>query len=589
MSNRLTFILCAMLVLVFGALGRFSASKHSPTIDEPICALAGYVQVHDGDFRFDADNPPLWKYWAMIPNLRVTLLPATTRAAGGSGGEGFVAATRRLFQTPGNDGDAFVQRGRDMMLLLGMALAAAIAAWAWRIAGSIGAITACALFCFDPNFLAHAPLFKADVVVALLMVCTAFATWSVGRRAAVANLAALCLLCGAAATVKYNALIAPLLAGLLLAGRALVPAPWSAFGRDLTSRAARLGLLLAISLAMILVTAAVIWACYDFRYQPTRTDGVMLDIDAQVREAKDAPTVAATVQFLDRHHLLPQAWLFGVISIYNSSTTNVVRQSYLMDQVSPRGWWYYFPVAMLAKTPLATLAALLLAAATVGSASLRRADPRTDRWTIACLAVPPILYAVAAMAGNANVGIRHVLPLYPPMYVGAGIMAARLRSLRPRLFAGVAALLGAGLAVEAMATFPHEISFFNAIARPHRLYLLSDSNLDWGQDLKSIAAWQRQHPDVRLYLGYWGTVDPAFFGIRYQHIPGGFPPAADVAPTMLSPANEPGVLMISATLLQGVNYPPQVRAYPPYVLLRQLPPRQILGDATYVYDWPPRP
>lgn len=74
-AKRLPFTACAALVMFFGACSLLATLRLSPTIDEPICELAAYLHVHDGDFTFDADNPPLWKLWAFIPNLERTLCP----------------------------------------------------------------------------------------------------------------------------------------------------------------------------------------------------------------------------------------------------------------------------------------------------------------------------------------------------------------------------------------------------------------------------------------------------------------------------------------------------------------------------------
>jgi hypothetical protein len=87
---------------------------------------------------------------------------------------------------------------------------------------------------------------------------------------------------------------------------------------------------------------------------------------------------------------------------------------------------------------------------------------------------------------------------------------------------------------------------------------------------------------MKLYLGYLGSVDPAFYGIDYTNIPGGY----QLNPQWEWPPREPGVIAISATVLQGVNVPPSViRLYAP---LRARPPKQIIGDTIYVYDWPLR-
>jgi hypothetical protein len=140
--------------------------------------------------------------------------------------------------------------------------------------------------------------------------------------------------------------------------------------------------------------------------------------------------------------------------------------------------------------------------------------------------------------------------------------------------------VGFGLAIATLAAFPDYLAFFNVASGGERggLHLLSDSNLDWGQDLPQLAAWQAAHPDRKLYLSYFGTVDPAHYGIRYTNLPGGYalgPPPAE--------PREPGVIAISATNLQGV-FSQDVREY--YEQLRGVEPFDVLGGTIYLYEWP---
>jgi hypothetical protein len=96
-----------------------------------------------------------------------------------------------------------------------------------------------------------------------------------------------------------------------------------------------------------------------------------------------------------------------------------------------------------------------------------------------------------------------------------------------------------------------------------------------------LAQWRRRNPTQPLYFGYFGTTDPAVYGIDYLNLPGGF----WLGPQFTWPdTRAPGVVVISATLLQGVNTPPSLRYY--YAPLRSLRPREILGGSIYLFDLP---
>jgi hypothetical protein len=144
---------------------------------------------------------------------------------------------------------------------------------------------------------------------------------------------------------------------------------------------------------------------------------------------------------------------------------------------------------------------------------------------------------------------------------------------------GAFGVLGVGLLLATATAYPHFISFFNVAARPERLWLLGDSNLDWGQDLPALARWQREHPKERLYLCYFGNADPSFYGIRYINLPSGYfmNPAARLP-------DKPGVIAVSATKLQGLYVYSDVADF--YAALRARRPRQILGGSIYLFDFP---
>jgi hypothetical protein len=534
----------------------------------------------------------------MLPHRAGSLAPYSDPAVFqkliDSNGWSFEWTTGTLYHTPQNDGAAFVNSSRAAMLVIGVLLGAALAAWSWQLAGAAAAVVACFLFSFDPNFLGHAPLVKNDVSLTLVMFVLCWATWSLGKQARGWNLAAVLLLCGAAVNVKFSGvLMGPMLA-LLLVGRAVLPDEWIFLGKSLETRLARLLAAAGVCAAAGIVSVGMIWASYGFRFDPTPIPGAMLNMPEQIRMLREAkfhvaqypdwpneqqlsaipdPLIGKAVLFAEQHRLLPQAWLYGFLFTYR---TTLSRDTFLLGQHGELGWWYYFPLAMLFKTPLATLGAITIAAIVL----LKGAARSLNRWNAVCILIPLLLYGASALTTHLNLGLRHVFPLYPFIYLLVGLAAARLRGSAPVAFKWLAPIVVVGLLAESLAAFPHYISFFNAPARPFRLKLLSDSNFDWGQDLTYVAEWQQKNPGVRLYLAYFGTVDPEFYGINYTNLPSGFRLNRHWEwPT------QPGVMAISATLLQGVNCPPSTQSY--YAPLREIRPRAILGDTIYLFDWPP--
>ena len=186
------------------------------------------------------------------------------------------------------------------------------------------------------------------------------------------------------------------------------------------------------------------------------------------------------------------------------------------------------------------------------------------------------------MSSNLNLGLRHVLPVYPFAYLVVALSATRLSEQRPRVYKIGGSILGITLVAESLVAFPNYLSFFNLPSRPYRLHLLSDSNLDWGQDLLALSRWQADHPRTRLYLCYFGSVDPAVYGIDYLNLPGGTYFNRDERVP-----DAPGVIAMSASRLQGVHLSPELRDFYRN-LLKDREPIEILGGSIYLFEYPPR-
>jgi hypothetical protein len=186
------------------------------------------------------------------------------------------------------------------------------------------------------------------------------------------------------------------------------------------------------------------------------------------------------------------------------------------------------------------------------------------------------------MSSDYDHGIRSLLPIFPPMFVGVGTIFAHSLRVWPKLTKVFGSVLIVGLAVESLSAYPNYIAFFNAAAGGARggLALLGDSNLDWGQELNSLVQWHDKHPQTRIYLAYWGEMVPHSSGLWYVPMPGIWNGIPDVLPN----PNEPGVLVVSASILQGIYVRDEWRSL--YEQIRRWKPREVLGGSMYIYDFP---
>ncbi len=232
----------------------------------------------------------------------------------------------------------------------------------------------------------------------------------------------------------------------------------------------------------------------------------------------------------------------------------------------------YFLAALLWKLPVSSLiligfgSALLFAWSVPGRA--RRA---------LLLALPPVYLIGLFSAGiGANLGIRYVLPAIPFLY---GIAALALMPERKGMVWGTAGLIGLSM-LATVRNAPDSLAYFNFVAggTENGYKLLSDSNVDWGQDLPELARLQKDRPlrddgaqNPTVALSYFGLVDPALYGVRSR-------------PLSSFDANENGVIAISVHHLNGIT--PFTRVDPDILArLRESEPFAHAGASIHLYEW----
>ncbi|HTW93796.1 MAG TPA: hypothetical protein VMD30_03310, partial [Tepidisphaeraceae bacterium] len=230
--------------------------------------------------------------------------------------------------------------------------------------------------------------------------------------------------------------------------------------------------------------------------------------------------------------------------------------------------WLYFPAAIAMKCPLATITAIV--AALLALAGNHRVFQRAEnQWTLAAFAIPPLVYLAVSMHSYLNIGVRHVFPVYPFVFIAVGLGVARLWEHHAARLP-LCALAGV-LIVETLSAFPNYIAFFNVACRSDEIKLLSDSNLDWGQDLPLLADWQKGHAKTTVYFDYFGSADPAEYGIR----------SVDIRKPLARPPAEPSVLAVSATYLQLHHF--DRAAFKKLGVQRPDSPLAILGGTIYLF------
>ena len=203
---------------------------------------------------------------------------------------------------------------------------------------------------------------------------------------------------------------------------------------------------------------------------------------------------------------LPQDWVGFATQMHHQASGG---PSYLWGETRMKGWWYYYLVALAVKVPLCFW---LLAAARL--TLVRGGDGECEsRPHSNLLPLVFLLYLTITVAGSSrNYGCVTFFRWRRWQSSGsrrwpraAHVLAASRRRCRSRRLRG---RRGGNPSARA-----------ELFQRPRRgadggRRILSDSNLDWGQGLKSLYRLQRERPEFQdLTLYYFGDTDPAHYGV----------------------------------------------------------------------------
>jgi 4-amino-4-deoxy-L-arabinose transferase-like glycosyltransferase len=407
-----------------------------------------------------------------------------------------------------------------------------------KLFGESAGLLALLLVVFEPNVLANSDLVTTDMGVACFFLATIYCFYRYARQPSVIRL----LLTGLAAGLTLSAKHSGILLAPMLLGLTLVEIACAERGR----RKRMAGTLFGGLAAIVGLAVAVLWAFYGFRYA-ARPAGLVMNPTLSEYAAPLTGLNGWMIGHLANWRLLPESYLMGLTDIHYAAQQYAI---FLMGHDYPHGVWWYFPVALSIKTTLGLIGLVVLAGIALISRRLRQ------RRELAYLFVPGAIYLAAAIVSGMNIGTRHVLFLYPlaAMLAAAGLIALARHSRRWLWIGGA---LVACHVVSALAVFPAEMAYANeawgGAANTHKY--LSDSSVDWAQQLPHVKQWVDAHPGEECWFAYSAYPDlrPQAYGIPCHPLPTAHT-GWDILPVDV-PETIHGNLLLSADDLEACDWP----------------------------------
>jgi hypothetical protein len=516
---RRTWLVPLVMALLACALSASTWRVFGNIWDEPEHIAAGICLLDRGQYLYDDQHPPLARLAAAVgPYLAGARAHYTPPPNGEPEG-------RLILYHSAASYDTLLNLARLGMLPFLIILVFATWSLVHRWIEERCALPAVALLVATPVILGHAGVVALDVPVSAMCMLAFVALLRWADEPTVWRTVALGLAVGLAVSTKMSAIPFMGLAGFVVLIAVAVTRRRSGLSVPLARWA------LTAPLALLLVPCVGIAVYGDQMIYMTMPDMRWNKaIDLYVGHSGWVHDVA--YHWLSQHRV-PIGVEKLALNILGVEWHNFIgHRSYLLGQSSVHGWWYFYLVALAVKTPLPLLLLGLPGLVALGYAGWR------DRAAIQ-LAVPLWFAAVLAFSSlysHINIGVRHVLILYPLLAIGAAWALIhgwqKARSLPPKL---VLAALAAWQLVTPIIAYPDYLAYFNFIAGDHPEQILVDSDLDWGQDMRRLSSELARLKVPEVYLAYRGNVELAREGLPpFQILAPNTPVTGWVAVSMLA-------------------------------------------------------
>lgn len=605
----------------FFILSTVVSSQESATFDERAHIPAAYSYIDALDMRLNPEHPPLIKDIAGIPLqfLNVTFPYKSSEWKNGINeqwviGDLFLNCTDPAIAC--NNIDAILLWSRMPITLIAVLLGIGIFLWTRELGGTLAGLFAVLLFITDPNIIAHSHYVTTDIGIAAFIFFAFYFFVRFLRNPSVSNVFAAGIFLGLAQLTKFSAVLLFPIFGLFIILYALTQQkPRQFSGSKITFIIRTLFEYGFKYIGSVLICFALIWSLYAWNTASMPGEKLVILAD-QYLSQKNIPAQfahALVVGTSQSEFLKPfSEYFLGVAMVFARVASGNVH--YFLGTVSDKASAFYFPVVFLLKETLPFLFLLLatifytlfrmFSAISQRTESFGTLFTRVFQARIAqFLSVFFILfYTYVSITGNLTIGFRHLFPILPFLYM---LVAKTVFDIFRRLtddpttkkvFIVVLGGIIFSLFATPIISYPSYLSYFNAAAGGHTegYRYVTDSNYDWGQDLKHLRTFiddhnrcvsgnitfgeqcvMKNYPAIdKIRVDYFGGSKPAvYLGDHYI-------PWWDERPT------EPGWYAISAFFYQESLYKKNPTGKQTYAWLSAYSPVARAGDSFFIYYLP---
>ncbi|KKP68610.1 MAG: Glycosyl transferase, family 39 [Candidatus Moranbacteria bacterium GW2011_GWE1_35_17] len=530
-------IIIIIVSVIFLSISILNANNDAATFDEIAHIPAGYSYLTQHEMRLNPEHPPLIKNLSAFPLLFLDLnfdtsLPFWSGELPRKWDEGQWAAGRHLIWEAGNNPDQIVFWSRVPIVIISLLLGLFIFKWTKKIAGTLAGLLAFILYSFDPNVLGHNHYVTTDIGIMAFLTFSFYYFLKFIKNPTWKNVSIGGFFLGLLHLAKFSSILTLPIFGLILIGYPLIKKLKHEEGRAKTWFAYFGKGLIAFAISLLMI-----WVVYFFNTFNTSKETMAQLIDFNAPQTDQNIKNVYTRKVL---HSLNNSVITRPLAEYGIGVNYVFRRvaggngAYFIGEVSDNAFTAYFPTVFLLKETIPLILLIILTSfytfyQIFSAIKFRSKTVIKDSWhhfltwlrhgvVQYTLFGFIILYSYLSITGNLNIGLRHLFPIFPFIYI---LVAKKVHDFfksfesHKLLFAKyILALLLIWVIIEPIANYPYYLSYFNQLAGgPKNGYnYVTDSNADWGQDLKRFKIFMNKHPEIdKIRLNYFGGGNPEYY------------------------------------------------------------------------------
>ncbi len=544
-------LIVVAIMTFFTVVSLLNAKNDSATFDEVAHIPAGYSYVTEQDMRLNPEHPPLLKDLIGIPLAFLNLNFDKTQPFWTGEGlnrvwdDGQWQAGKYLLYEGGNNADQILFLARLPIIIISVILGLFLFMWGKEIAGILGGLFILTLYAFDPNILGHNHYVTTDIGIAAFITFAFYYFLKFIKKPTWKNVFIGGFFLGLVNLVKFSSLMAYPILGLVILVYPLVK-KISHEEEENKGKLLRTKLFfsyLGKGLAALAISMVVVWILYFVNTYNMPKEIIDRQINFSFPLFDHNPLSITTNNALSAINSVPilkpfAEYLLGVTMVFKRVAGG--NGTYFLNNVSGKASPIYFPLVFLIKETIPFLLLIVFSLLITSEqifkntiSSLKEKALKKNLKRFLQIGVMQytlfgfiLLYAFLSITGNLNIGLRHLFPIMPLAYLLVTKKVFDFIRNKHRMTTHQLHILLTILIIWIVSipffSYPGYVSYFNeTIGGSKNGYkYVTDSNVDWGQDLKRLAIFLQNNPEIRkINVDYFGGGNPEYY-LGDQYISG---------------------------------------------------------------------